>query len=384
MRRLSLHIGSHKTGTTALQETFVQNKALLQSRGLGYAYGSGDCQLHEYLSIIDPASVLTEGYGVVDPDRFAHDLAATAGEMVFGSSENFAFFFRQGPIDALAKALHARFDEVRILAYIRRQDRHALSHHQEGARPDRAPEGQLWGHRLTALPQPQPHHSLYLNYDRRLAMWEQAFGPENVTVRIYDRNYLKNGDIIPDVLEFLGVSAEGIVPAPNMNHALGLQKAKVGHLANELFDNEILTKSLLWSLPEGEAKMLPSAAEARAFLAPYQDSNRLLNQRRGITAFPNLFPDDFDDLPQEPREQWSDAAATSALRAVITKLGRHKTVLDDLTADDFRKAAFAMQKSDPTAALRLVRAAQLLRPNGERINQLKSELEAQLAKNGGL
>jgi len=378
MRRLTLHIGSHKTGTTALQETFFANKALLESRGLAYAHGAGTCHLHGYLSVIDPASVLTQGYGVRDTDRFADDLAATKGQEVFGSSENFAFFFRQAPIDALAKALQSRFDAVRILAYIRRQDRHALSHHQEGARPDRAPEAQLWGHGLAALPHPQPHQALYLNYDQRLAMWEKAFGGGTVTVRVYDHKLMKNGDIVEDVLDLLGISAQGIVPAPDKNPALGLQKAKVGHLANEILNNEPLTRALLRALPQDEGKMLPSADEARAFLAPYRASNRLLNERLGLGPFPDLFPDDFDEYPETAQDGWSDATATSALRAVIGTLGKRKTVLDDLTADDLRKAALMLQKYDPAAALRLVRAAHLLRPNGAQINQMKAALEALL------
>lgn len=380
MRRLTLHIGAHKTGTTVLQETFLLNKALLASRGLGYAHGPGSCHLHEYLSVIDPASVLTQGYGVLDPDRFADDLAATEGQNVFGSSENFSFFFQQAPIDALAKALQSRFGDVRILAYIRRQDRHAVSHHQEGARPDRAPEWQLWGHALTALPQPNPHQAQYLNYNTRLALWENAFGQHNVTVRMYDRKYLLDGDSVADVLRVLGISAKGLMPAPYMNHALGLQRAKVGHLANELFDNEPMTRSLLRTLPEDEARMMPSVAAAREFLAPYRDSNRQLNERLGITAFPDLFPEDFDDLPQEASDGWSDAAANSTLRAVIATLGKNKTVMEDLTSDDLRNAAIALQNSDPPAALRLVRAAHLLRPKGAQINRLKTALEARLVK----
>ncbi len=378
MRRLTLHIGAHKTGTTALQETCLLNKALLASRGLGYAHGLGSCHLHEYLSVIDPASVLTQGYGVLDPDRFADDLAATAGPEVFGSSENFSFFFQQAPIDALAKALKTRFSDVRILAYIRRQDRHAISHHQEGARPDRPPEGQLWGHALTALPQSWPHQAQYLNYNTRLALWENAFGRQAVTVRIYDRRFLQDGDSVADVLKVLGISAQGIIPAPSMNHALGLQKAKVGHLANEVFDNEPLTRALLRALPQDEARMMPSAAAAREFLAPYRESNRVLNQRLAITPFPDLFPDDFDDFPDAATDGWTHDTAESAMRAVIATLGKRKTVMEDLTADDLRLAALALKQTDPRAALRLVNAAQLLRPNGAQINRLKAELEAKL------
>jgi hypothetical protein len=97
-----------------------------------------------------------------------------------------------------------------------------------------------------------------------------------------------------------------------------------------------------------------------------------------LTPFPDLFPDDFDDYPETAQDGWSDATATSALRAVIGTLGKRKTVMEDLTADDLRKAALVLRNTDPSAALRLVRAAHLLRPNGAQINQMKCALEAQL------
>ena len=384
MRRLTLHIGGHKTGTTTLQETFLANKTALAKQGLGYAHAPASCHLHSYLSVIDPVSVLTQGFGVVDPALFAKDLAATPSDDIFGSSENFAFFFFQAPIDALAKALLARFDQVRILAYLRRQDRHALSHHQEGARPDRLAESQLWGHALSALPKPQPHQKLYLNYDRRLALWENAFGRQNVTLRIYDRNHLKNGDIVSDVLDVLGLSAKGIEPIEDRNLSLGLQRAKVGHLANDILGQDHITRALLRALPNKGQKMLPSAQEARAFLAPYRASNRALNERHHLSRFPDLFPDDFDDFPAEALQAWPDDAANEALRAVISVLGRGQTTFSDLTHDDLRKAAEALAPTDAPTALRLITAAQALRPDSGQINRLKTQLETQQRQSNGV
>lgn len=384
MRRLTLHIGGHKTGTTTLQETFLANKTALAKQGLGYAHAAGACHLHGYVSMIDPVSVLSQGFGVNDPELFAKDLAATSGDDIFGSSENFAFFFFQAPIDALAKALLTRFDQVRILAYLRRQDRHALSHHQEGARPDRLSDAQLWGHALSALPKPQPHQKLYLNYDRRLALWENAFGRQNVTLRIYDRNHLKNGDIVSDVLDVLGLSGEGIVPVEDRNLALGLHRAKVGHLANEILGQDQITRTLLRALPNKGIKMLPSAEAARAFLAPYRTSNRALNERHGITAFRDLFPDDFDDFPADAVQAWPDDAANQALRAVISVLGKGQTSISELTHDDLRKAAEALAPTDAPTALRLITAAQALRPDTGQINRLKLALEAQLRNLDGV
>ncbi|MBI1172181.1 hypothetical protein GC209_12330 [bacterium] len=175
MKRLTLHIGSHKTGTSTLQVTFRDNEAALLARGLAVARVPPWEHVHPYLVFTNPARIFPEGYHLTDPEAFAAFLADRPADHVFASSENFSFFFRQGAIDDLARALKRRFDRIRIVVYLRRQDRHAVSHHQEGARADRPPEGQLWGHALTALPEPAPIQRLYLDYDQRLSMWESAF-----------------------------------------------------------------------------------------------------------------------------------------------------------------------------------------------------------------
>lgn len=374
-RRLWLHIGSHKTGTTTAQDTFRFNRKLLAGRGLGFAHGTGVSRLHEYLSTIDAAHFLPQGFHVIDPQAFAAHVAEAKGDTVFASSENFSFFFAIGPIAALAAALRAHFDEVRILAYIRRQDRHAISHHQEGARPDRPPEGALWGHSLTALPEPQPLQRLYLDYNARLALWEEIFGVENVTVRMYERAHLKNRDIVADILSVLGVSDEGIQPVADKNNGLGLQKAKVGHLANSIFGDPRITAALTRALPPNDPKMLPKADSARAFLEPYRDSNRALNARRQITEFPDLFPDDFDFYPTAPTDKWNEVSANSAMRAVISVLGSRDGRKNALYFDDLRQAALALREQSPGPALRFAKAAQRIRPNALQITKLVNELQ---------
>ena len=48
-----------------------------------------------------------------------------------------------------------------------------------------------------------------------------------------------------------------------------------------------------------------------------------------------------------------------------------------LTADDLRTAATALQTTNPDMALRLITAAQTLRPTGPAILRLKAQLERQ-------
>jgi hypothetical protein len=379
MKRLTLHIGSHKTGTSTLQATFRENEAALLSRGLAVAYVPPWDHVHPLLDFVNPREIFPGGYRVTGPLEFAEFLARPPADHVFASSENFSFFFQQDTINDLATALKARFGEIRIVVYLRRQDRHAVSHHQEGAKANRPPEGLLWGHSLTALPDPAPLQRLYLDYNQRIAMWESAFGSANLSVRVFDRALLDKGDIVSDMLALIGVDGHGIVRSPDVNISLSRMQAKVGHIANALIGDDSVTQRLLDAVyvPDGD-RMAPSAAAARAFLEPYRESNRLLNARLGITSFPDLFPDDFSDYPETASEDMPPGESIAALQAAIRTLGGQKMALQDVTADELRLSARSLAKSEPWLALRLARAALSLRPNGPAILQLVAELEARI------
>lgn len=380
MRRLFLHIGSHKTGTTTVQDTLHANMAVLAERGLAVAEGPSMPNLHQYVEYANPAAILPGGYKTHEPVKFAKLLASEKSDQVFGSSENFSFFFQQAAVDALAAVLKARFDEIRIIAYLRRQDRHAISHHQEGARPNRKPEGLLWGHSLSALPEPAPQQRLYLDYDRRIGLWENAFGRDALRIRVFDRALLQDGDVVPDILALMGIDPAGLVRVPDSNLSLDRLMATVGHLANQALDDSAVTRKLLRALPQHEDRMAPSAAEAEAFLAPYREGNRRLNQRLKITDLPDLFPGDFSDYPEVASQELSHAEAIEGLRGVIAALGPGWAVLQSLTANDLRLAAAALQQNAPESALRLIQSAAVLRPTGPAIVKLLGELEVRLGK----
>ena len=374
-RRLWLHIGSHKTGTSSLQVTLRANEALLLGRGLGVARSAPWPHVHPFLVHVTPRQIMPDGFQTADPADFARFLADTAGDNVIASSENFAYFFRQSAVDDLAAALKPQFDEVRILTYLRRQDRHAVSHHQEGAKHDRAAESALWGHGLNALPDPSPLHRLYLDYDQRIGMWERAFGSDSVVVRVFDRTLLKDGDIVADVLNLVGISDEGLTRLPDRNVSLGRLQAKVGHIANATLNDDILTRSLVDAMPV-EDRMTPARNEARAFLEPYREANRRLNDRLNISAEPALFSDDFSDYPEVGNDHLDEAACIMAVQETIVTLGRRAKTLQSLSADDLKVAALALQELNPEVALRLIQAARSLRPNGPHILKILGRLEA--------
>lgn len=376
MRKLILHIGSHKTGTTALQQGLHQNGILLAALGITYVGTANIAHIHSAIGPMNPARFLPEGYKVLDPQDLAARLAAADTETVVASSENFSFFFDKAAMTALHQALRPHFEDIRIVCYLRRQDRHAVSHHAEGAKPNRQFEGALWGHAPTALPDYSTAHDLYLDYNHRLGLWADVFGDGAMVIRIYDRSLLKKRDILADFLDILDLDITGLHPTGDRNTSLGAAQTKVGHLMNSLEVRAKNADSILARIAH-EGRLMPSKPEARAFLARYAAGNRLLNQRFRITATPDLFNDDFSDYPDTPHSDWTEDRANAGLLAVLQQFIEVTSAINGPTADDLRNAAVALRTSHPDMALRLITAAFALRPAGSAIVKIKAELEAQ-------
>ena len=315
---------------------------------------------------------------VLDREGFADRIATVDRDVVVASSENLSFFFEKAPIAALESLLRPHFDEISIVCYLRRQDRHAVSHHQEGAKPHRHAEGALWGHAPNALPDASPEQDLYLDYDRRMGLWADVFGADHLILRVYDRTLLKDGDIFADFLAVIGVDSAGLPTVGDRNVSLGASQTKAGHLMNAAGLRARVAEPVLHSVPGG-GRLLPSRAQAAAFLERYRASNRRLNDRFRITALPDLFDDDMTDLPEMPQNDWTDAGATAALRAILAELaGPQQASVQAVTADDFRLAAVAMAQSNPEAAYRMINAAAALRPHGPAIQRIKADMERRI------
>jgi hypothetical protein len=374
MRRLFLHIGAHKTGTTALQQNMAQNRVLLGVCGVAYVSSPSAGHLHPYLGPVANGRLLPEGFMVLDPDGLVARLRAAEHDLVVASSENFSFFFHKAQIVALEQVLRPLFDEITIVSYLRRQDRHAVSHHQEGAKPHRQAEGDLWGHAPTALPLPNPAQDLYLDYDRRLGLWAEVFGADRMILRVYDRALLKSGDIFADFLSVIGLNISGLPSVGDRNVSLGAAQTKAGHLMNGAGLRARVAETVLARLPGG-GRLLPARAEAMAFLDRYRTSNRRLNDRLRVSDQPDLFNDDFADYPETAQNGWTEDGANATLTALMAELTDTTPALAALTADDLRSAAVALTETSPEIAHRLINAAAALRPNGPVILRIKADLD---------
>lgn len=271
MRRLWLHIGSHKTGTTSVQAALHQ--AQMDGKLDGLRYLNSD-QKRNNISLVSS----TGRGGKFKPEiRWAaldRCLSTQADGDAILSSEGLFWLSQPEAIDALAARLRPAFDQIRVIAYLRRQDQLALSHRKQVAFGLHATR--FYGAEPTALPAYQPHFQTFFDYAAKLALWENAFGREAMHVRRYDRALLKDGDAVSDFFDLIGQTR--FVPKKNVNPPLSRSQLLLALRLQQAggYDRTVI-RPLIKDLPD-DGPLLPARSEAEAFLNHFTKSNQALAQ----------------------------------------------------------------------------------------------------------
>ena len=207
------HIGMPKTGTTSIQSALRANRASLAGRGVIYpTFSRGTDHQAELL-----AAVLHR-IGKAGPDRYIRALPELRGPQHYDRlarevSQTLAQGTRDHPdgtmllscemlgwpyltpkfIKGFTGLMGEHFDGLRAILYLRAQDAWMLSGYSQHIKNGGTQTPKGW---INGLKVP--------NYDKLVARWEKAVGAENLTVRLLDRQRLKDGDLIADFAEALG------------------------------------------------------------------------------------------------------------------------------------------------------------------------------------
>lgn len=370
-KELIVHIGSHKTGTTTLQRTLHWNAGQFLDDGYAFGYTEGVAHVHNHLGFDPAVGMVPNGFMMRDLDGLVALLRDLPGERAFISSENFSFVFSQEEIARLGEALKEEFETVRILVYLRRQDSHLVSHHQEGAKPRRPAEVMLFGTDPAALPPWTPAFDLYLDYNARLRMWAEVFGAENILVRLFERDGMVDNDIVSDFLDMLEIDYAPYKRLGETNTSEGFIRTKCGHLLNRHMKDHELVTYLFNNLPD-VGRSLPSRAAAMEFYDRYRDSNRELNEAFSVSSRECVFDEDFSKYPEEPGDEWTDELAGQAIESLIVSVTR---LMSSMNANVLRDAGQALAKTKPQLAKNLLNAALLVRPEGGAIRAALKSLK---------
>lgn len=203
-RNLFLHIGSHKTATTFLQNSFANNTVVLAGLGILYPQSGLIHQAHFKLSgelrdrtlVERPLEMLPEWSAL-----FA-EIDASPLPNVLISSEDFSWADPQR-----LSILSQRFD-VRIVFYLRSPDSHLESYYNQlvkdfVTRETRTIETYVAEEALA-----------FLDTSKVLRPWAQVFGDAAIQLRIFEKASLPDG-ILPDFLSVLGAKTVPLFRAPN-------------------------------------------------------------------------------------------------------------------------------------------------------------------------
>ena len=205
--RCILHIGTEKTGSTSLQTALSVNREHLSERGIFYSKAAGSlnsralaaafCQYSsdDYLArlgIEGAAQHDSWRNNLLDKIRDEALTAQTGHDTFLLSSEHFSSrLVSDEQIASLKSFLLTLFTDFNVACYLRRQDRMAVSRHNEVLRS---------GFAEPILPNVQASESLPLLFDFEalLSRWSKLAGQSALKPRIYDKKALVNGDVVDD------------------------------------------------------------------------------------------------------------------------------------------------------------------------------------------
>lgn len=241
MKRLVLHIGFYKTGTTSIQACLSVNQEKLLSEGIFYPKNTSASYVqrrkHSPLvaalpdmkpTWLNPKKTKTYKRAY---DELFKTLEKTEFETLILSAEG------SGGRRVLQKQMDfikQRFSdfEITIIAYIRPQDAYFLSVYQQ----------RIKGGFCEPFDFSMHEHMPDLRFAQRLAPWRQAFGAENVIVRPFTPALWHQGVLFYDFLHALGLPNDGLKIAKVTNEGLDHRAVELVRALSAMGDSSFSTR----------------------------------------------------------------------------------------------------------------------------------------------
>lgn len=321
-KNLFLHIGSHKTGTTSIQKVLLNNYDYLKKYNFSFLDKDfeGNKTTHgNAKSWISTGNGLNTGEGasIKDIDKLCKNLSGLEKENIIMSTEEFSWFFQKTDLEKFKQELDKYFKTVKIIVYLRRQDEQIISHHQQGSKIPKCAERRFYGSEPRAIPfKTISVHHYYLDYYKKLNMWKDIFGKENLIVRVFNKESLIDKDIVSDFFSVLNIPKPK-VNLTKLNESNGFEKTKIGHMLNDYIQDKNLRNFIRDNL-DNEGKLLPSRNDAIRYFNHYKKSNDLLEKEFNIK-----FTNDFSKYPENDNDIWDEDSAQKAISTILNSVNSY-------------------------------------------------------------
>ncbi len=301
LERVFLHVGVEKTGTTTLQVALAMNRRLF--RRYGYAIpatprGFPSCHIGLALCAAHPDAVpelrqaarltSSQAYDAFIksyPEKISRELIGSGCHTAILSNEHCSSRLTTiTEIGKIHQILARLARECRVIIYLRRQDEVVASHYSTAVRSGGTHEFNF------------SREIHWVDYLHLLEMWAQVFGKENITVRIFEPQQLKDGDLLTDFFSIVGFRRQDKLSRPdNQNRSLDVHTLEFMRRFNMHLPSgaEAGLDVARGSIDEALAAITtdeclqPSTESASSFLSRFATSNaevarRFLNREDGM------------------------------------------------------------------------------------------------------
>lgn len=249
--KLILHMGTEKTGSTALQNFLYKNETVLREKGyaLFHCLGSpNNDKLYAYAIHLDGKyDTYFSRLGILDNEKratyFENLVADMANEIsknhhlgvhtMLISSEHLQSRIRsREQLEILYSTLNGLFSHIQIVCYFREQGRLVESLYSTAIKSG----WDISSREFTEVFLEDDH---FILYDELVAMWKSVFTSSEFCFRIFDKKYLIGQDVRSDFISAVMLIEEGSIfdytASLGDNYKLGRSGVFILRLLNKFF-----------------------------------------------------------------------------------------------------------------------------------------------------
>ena len=244
-----IHIGTHRTGTSAIQHFLKQNRESLKKQGVFIPTGqfSGWAKQPEvFIVAANPEQwhlhpllfqcghflgnqvfkkKMTQKIQEGRWKTFWHNIQKNCkqDDLVVFSCEELELLTK-GEVGNLRTLMNSLFDDVTIVLYLRRQPEFLVSFYNSAIRL----RAMQWN-----LPDylKQPDEQSILAYHELVKRWS-VFGKNKLKIRIFDRREFLNNDLLSDFANVIGIDLHGLKRVEDQNLSIDSSKIEFLRLLN--------------------------------------------------------------------------------------------------------------------------------------------------------
>lgn len=310
-KTLYVHIGTTKTGTTAIQSFCIDNQETLNQKGYCYPlfpYRYTDVsERRNARFLLEEASdrqggIFREGMDKIRELFQTYDHIIVSDEGIWSASyEQRITMWRA----LKAEAKEAGF-KIRIIVYLRRQDTYLISGWNQMVKSGVGNSaGTAWKDYVNDLV-----HINKMNYATHLKKLSAFFGEKNLTVRRFEPKHLTGGTIYADFLQTVGLELtdEFKIEQPIRNTRLAGNTHEIQRVLNGMPEmtasfHSFFRQALL-SFADLSGEIYPnemfSKEEAEAFMDRYREENQQVSDE--FFDGGELFDLSWKDIPKWEKE----------------------------------------------------------------------------------